>query len=566
MNLLPLNETMPSASRVGWRKCRLFLVAARRRYWLVAILASLMPLVLIAIPWVYSQESQKQAAIDLNKDFPILGKRLGSQSPANFVIAIDRSGSMKQFWPAVREGVISFVDAIPDGDYLSIIAFGTGASNLVTPRPINGQTRADLADEIRHLGEPTDSSTDIGAGVEKVLDELNVSTGNRLKFVFLFTDFAHEPSPQSKYYGKLSPKDDVWQKLVQRRLNEQSDSALQVFALLLPVSGAVGRDIQLGQAVFPELQPVHVNQATLLPWFERRKAEIARDKLKAIVSRDLLVPPIRLRTVVQSGASLVATFEIQRERIVDTVSLSELEISAFENVDIPVEITAATKSGKSYVMDSNNPTFSIEIPVANVVGGNSVFRWNKHGRITFVLKGKQNVNPSGEITKLNLPAESRFEIQVKEIPATVGGGYLPIWLGVLIGAIVLLLVAVRIYSRRTLYLIGSIAVAGVPAPAELTKGDKCRVFEIGRATSNSRFKTTISGVSWTLFIAALNPPEKPRGVYAKVINERASYTQIGKEKKEVPLTQGDWKRIPNRTEIQVGTLVGGKSVNIHLKN
>ena len=222
----------------------------------------------------------------LKNDFPVLMKRLSATQPADFIVVIDRSGSMKQFWPVVKKALALFIKAIPDKDYVSIVVFGTTSGYLATPTPINESTRNHLIDEIEKIPSPNEQNTDLGLAFEKVLHEANRPSGNKLKFIFFLTDFNHDASRTSLYYQKRNSGDEVWQKLANRRKMEQKGNIMQVYALLLPLEKNVGKDIGLGKTIFPELEPVNVNQATLLAWFERRKAEIARDKLKALVKDD----------------------------------------------------------------------------------------------------------------------------------------------------------------------------------------------------------------------------------------------------------------------------------------
>lgn len=502
--------------------------------------------IVLATTTAHSQEIHNQATIDINKDFPILAKRLGTQSPANFVVAIDRSGSMKKLWPAVQRGVISFLEAIPDGDYFSIIAFGTGASQMVTPRPINSKTRGELIDEIGHLGEPTDSSTDIGAALEKVLDELNVSTGNRLKFVFLFTDFAHEPPQQSKYFGKMSPRDDVWQRLAERRRNEQVDSALQVFALLLPASNLIGRDLQLGKAVFPELQSVQVNEATLLPWFERRKAEIARDKLLMIARRDSELPPITLKSIQQRGEKLVATFDLAPNRIVDTAGIQGIEIRDVSGVALRQDVKLDSPGNLRFKFDGSSPP-QIEIPIGDVERQWSIIRWSKESDISLTVAGTQDLMPEAELRKLDLPTTVSFKLPIKDLPLAIHGGLLsPLLAGLLIIALLALAWAVWRYFRKE-YIIGEITIPKVDRVEKVIAAQKQQVFEIGNIGESER-GVQIPRARWRIRIEAFNPPQRGRGVYVTVYDGSAI---LRRTDGEIALTGMNWERLPSGSEVKI---------------
>jgi hypothetical protein len=286
-------------------------------------------------------DGRAQGAAATMRDFPILTQRVKLQQAADFVIALDASGSMRPFWPTVQQALATFIEAIPDGDYLSLITFGTQASYATTPSPINASTRVDFVAAASRLSTPTDKNTDIGRAVEKALGELNRPSGNRLKFVFFLSDFKHDPSKDSSYYGKMSTADAVWRRLAQRRENEQQGSILQVFALLLPLGRGVGRDIPLVQKIFPELEQVRVNRSTLLPWFERRKAEIARDKLRLIVESDTQKPPFQVKGIRQRRGRLYATIEPNGHEIVELVaaSMKMTEANGDANLDAKFHIT-----------------------------------------------------------------------------------------------------------------------------------------------------------------------------------------------------------------------------------
>jgi hypothetical protein len=496
----------------------------------------------VETPRVHAQDP-RQTTIDLKKDFPVLASRMGSQSPANFVIAIDRSGSMKPFWPGVQQAVISFLEAIPDGDYLSIVAFGTGASNMVTPRPINAQTRAELIGEIRNLGDPTDSATDIGAALEKTLDELNVSTGNRLKFVFLFTDFAHEPSSQSRYHGKMSPEDKVWQTLAERRRNEQAESALQVFALLLPAGQLVGRDIQLGRVVFPELQPVPVNQATLLPWFERRKAEIGRDKLKSIVDRDSQRALLTLKAIEQRADQLVGIFELASNRIVETSFISQIRISELASGRLQTYLEPEPTEALKITVGAGAGPLVFEIPIARIRAQSAFLRWVANDQVSFKLTATQNLEPAVEIARLNLTNPREFQLAVKDKEARVRGGYLPTWaLGIAVGVLLLIGIGLVRY-RRSEYITGEIGVIGHGTPLSLRPSSKRQTLKVGDVGNSEGIP--IKGAPWVLTFQAFNPPKHPRGIYVRMERGQATLN------KKVALNNQKWESIPRDSIIEV---------------
>ncbi len=456
----------------------------------------------------FAQNAEKAG---LEKDFPVLSKRAEAEA-ADFVMAIDRSGSMRGFWAEVKNSLIAFLDSVPDGDYVSVLAFGVGAENLVTPRPLNAETRRELIREISALEEPKDGWTDIGKGLEKTLDELNRPNGNRLKFVFLFTDFAHDPPRDSAFHGKSNPTDDVWQQLASRRANEQSKNIIQSFALLLPLDASVGRDLKLGKAVFPALEQINVSRGTLLPWFERRKAEIARQKLQSVVGEAVERPPLKFRAIAEKGGKLFAEFDLDKDRIVETREFNSVKIENINFGALADRLTAESETPQKFAVENaENPVISV--PLARINDLNSFWAWSETAEISFELKAVQMLEPADEIKRLNLSPAPEFAVNVSEAEVSASGGYLALW-HVLAAVFLVLIILFFILRRfRPEYLSGSISVIG-EVPQTLRKSEKRQVFEVG--STDEKKGIVVENAGWTLIFEAFAPPKRPRGIYVSV--------------------------------------------------
>lgn len=527
--LSPTPQRVTGKTRLGWH-CR---IGA----------ALLGVLVCALLPGAGAQPTN----VNLERDFPLLVNRVRTNQPADYVIVIDRSGSMRPFWHLVRQAVASFLEAVPDGDYVSIVEFGTEARNSLTPRPINAQTRADLISEIGNLPEPTDQATDIGRGIEKTLDELNRPNGNRLKFVFFLTDFAHDPPAQSPYYRQRSPQDEAWRRLAERMRNEQSANITQSYALLLPIGGAVGRDLALGRAVFPGLESVSVNQATLASWFERRKAEIARDKLRAVVEHDANRVPLILRAVEQRASRLVAVFELVADRAVETSAITDVRIEEANFGGLQARLTPETARLPPLTLTPGAGAQTLEIPLA-VVGEQSALRgWAAHDRISFRLRATQTLEPAGEIARLNLPGAREFEVAVGDHEASVHGGYLSPRMVIALlagGGLILLLILFALRRRyRPEYIVGEIAVVGGGTPVRLRPENKRQTFKIGDV--NNADGIAVKGASWVLVLQAFKASERPRGTYARMERGQATLN------KKVALNNQQWEPIQHGSLIEV---------------
>ncbi len=492
---------------------------------------------IFGFPFVFSQNNDR---IELERDFPVLSKRADAQS-ADFVMAIDRSGSMKTFWPVVRKSLGTFLESVPDGDYVSVVAFGTDAGNLVTPRPLNRETRQELLAEIEALPDPADGSTDLGRGLEKTLDELNRPNGKRLKFVFLFTDFVHEPARESPYFNKTAPEDGVWKGLATRRANEQNRNIVQSYALLLPLGGNVGRDLKLGEAVFPGMERVNVSRETLLPWFERRKAEIARDKLRGVVADSVRRVPLKLHSVEREGDEIVARFAPAGERIVETSEIAGLKVENADFGELAEHLTPADLTDRKFVF-SDGEEKQVSIPVARIRDSGSLWAWSEEAEISFDLSGTESLAPADEIKRLNLPTAPVFTIGVEKAKVEAGGGFLAWWHLLVAGLLVLLVLAAVVRYYRKEYIVGQINVVGEDQK-NLRTADKCRRFEVGRTEQKDGI--AIKGVEWTLLFEALSPPKRSRGVYVSVAGQPLSAAMKSSKGKEVilgsrpqPITRG----------------------------
>ncbi|MBP5189903.1 MAG: hypothetical protein J6031_03190, partial [Bacteroidales bacterium] len=81
--------------------------------------------VLAVLLSVVAGVAAQSANIDaLKKDYPLLTKRYADKLQdrrAHYIFAIDISSSMTAYEKVVRESLVKFVQAVPDGDQITII-------------------------------------------------------------------------------------------------------------------------------------------------------------------------------------------------------------------------------------------------------------------------------------------------------------------------------------------------------------------------------------------------------------------------------------------------------------
>jgi hypothetical protein len=269
---------------------------------LVGFLISISFFLALTATWAASPEEM------LEKDYPNLFSLYGKDAaklPAHYVIAIDVSGSMKPFSEIMVSSIQDFIASLPDGDYVSLVKFGTAVEKIGVPAYLTPENRTTVSEFIRGVAFD-ENKTNLRGGIGLILDELNKPAAERIKFLFIFTDFDDEPPANSN--------PPSWESLASRFASEQSGGGVEVYALKLPLDGATGKDLPSLKKVFPGLQEVPVDRGTLQGWFDRRKAEILRDRLRFVINQDL-DRPLAEYSVKARGGSIWIEFQPAGARI-----------------------------------------------------------------------------------------------------------------------------------------------------------------------------------------------------------------------------------------------------------
>lgn len=149
---------------------------------------------------VISQTSQ--ALTEMQKDFPglmsLYGDRISDQK-AHYIFVVDVSSSMRDYESTVKTNLLQFLNAVPDGDQISLIKMSdeshTGYVGLLKCATLNSDVRSSIKDVVQgfrfnSVGSPEDGSD--GFTMTKcVLDAINVVGSNDLTFVYMLTDFEY---------------------------------------------------------------------------------------------------------------------------------------------------------------------------------------------------------------------------------------------------------------------------------------------------------------------------------------------------------------------------------------
>lgn len=168
-----------------------------RAPWLAVVLCAMTALV----PRGASADDGRALAA-MQKDYPglmaLYGDRIASQK-AHYVFVVDVSSSMRPYEAVVKSNFLQFLNAVPDGDQVSLIKMSdeshTGFVGLLKCTPLDATTRTSIREVVNGLafnrnGSPEDGSD--GYTMAKcVIDAINVVGSNDLTFVYMLTDFEY---------------------------------------------------------------------------------------------------------------------------------------------------------------------------------------------------------------------------------------------------------------------------------------------------------------------------------------------------------------------------------------
>lgn len=218
----------------------------------------------------------------------------------HYIFAVDVSGSMKQYNDVVTPAMQAFAKALPVGEQVSVMPFGTTTheNTIGLCCKIDDQSKQQLAVSLSQLytneGYTREfrGNTDVGKAVEAINKALLNNRNVQINVIVIITDFLNdlpgigEQKLQKAYLEKLNTDFD----------NVTGDSYTRVVALQLPKAGTgVGFCLdQLQETVFCNTSatkrfdrvPAIKDKNSIAHWFEQLSREIMTEKLKAVIELD----------------------------------------------------------------------------------------------------------------------------------------------------------------------------------------------------------------------------------------------------------------------------------------
>lgn len=272
---------------------------------------------------------------------------------AHYIFAVDVSGTMKRFEPYVVPSLKAFFNALPDGDMVTVIPFGTEILNLPGyAGTINPNMRKNLIDRAQDLYSNSNLTrefkqhTDVKKAVEAVAAAVRNNRDYKINILVVLTDFRNDVPGDNERPLKSDEIEDLYggfnaaiKGLYTRNI-----------ALELPYIDANGNMSteknramkgyclnQLRDRVFPQegdgkLQTVPVGNSpeAINHWFVQLQRDIMVTKLQAIIHLENNVAPATVETEVDIDGNVVAKVEWTPTRLYPNL---KIDSSYFETAE-----------------------------------------------------------------------------------------------------------------------------------------------------------------------------------------------------------------------------------------
>lgn len=469
----------------------------------------------LSLTALFAQDSGLQF---VKKQYPQLStmfeKELREQH-ATYTFAIDVSGTMKKYSEIVIPALNSFVDALPNGDYVRIIRFGTYAKGSENGYlgTVNSNLKVDLKRAINQLySNPNDdrsfrAHTDVPAVMKEVASALQNSENN-MNFVFILTDFRNDQQGSGEHRILSKDLNQIFYDLEPATIGKNG----RIVALRLPVdTNAPGYCLdQLKNDVFSkvelsyEMQDI-TSEAALSSWFEDLKKQIMVERLRTIVNAENKVADISFSTDINIDGNVSANVSWKPNKLYGAIQIdsSFVQNKRSEFDSLLVDRSNLTASG--FTFDNNVEAFTqttetvlTELPLGRIKHSS----WGFHPLDDELCLGVSMPTPfDDELRRLGV------QKPIPDVAIPVSGWkftfFLPFWLCATIVGLILL------------YLFLVMVKAGKNAKASFTKNIKIYDYEsqeLVKKMLGTRIKdkngvsiTGLSGMTLTYYKKTFSP-------------------------------------------------------------
>lgn len=308
------------------------------------IIKKFVALVAIMVSYTSANAQQETPLAYLEKTYPQLTELFRDELNnynAQYIFAIDVSGSMKKYKEMVANALTPFFQALPDKDRVHIIPFGTEAATTAFGYfgEINSSVKQDLCDKIKTLY--TDSSyasegfrghTDIPRAVEGVAQVMQNNRDYKANIVVMITDFRNDQKGSGEH--KISSAD--LEKMKSKIKSATGDVYTRFIALQLPLEGTVhpGYCVEQLQDVFSfddhYLEVISANNGTSIieQWFDQLKRDIMTTKLRAIVHSANKESKVNMEVDMDIDGNVTAEITWEPSKLYPTIKIDSASVDA----------------------------------------------------------------------------------------------------------------------------------------------------------------------------------------------------------------------------------------------
>lgn len=338
------------------------------------------------------QETSKPAAPNEPTTVDELRTAFGvSQLHSDYVVVVDVSGSMSQEgspppWPVVRAAYDALIDAIPEGDQLTLITFDS-IPQIQTP-VVLGADRSSLKTKLPQVADG--NGTNIGAALNAAVSALDQPNAADTQTLIFITDGSHNGKGPFEVPGNAA-----WLELQSRAQNLESRRPIAVRALGIGNSGKAGAE--LVNSVFSKPEIVVLEGPKVRDYLT---AEVENAKLRLLgkqIQRETTDGLVRfsVKPKGQLESSLTVTAEVSSNLQHLGVDVDLAGVTATDASGKPVRVQIVGGSRTIHIEPGR--TTEIELEVKPAVGATAFFEMpppkTEELDITLKLDGAAHVTP-----------------------------------------------------------------------------------------------------------------------------------------------------------------------------
>lgn len=391
----------------------------------------------------------------LQKDYPLLTARYGNQlegEKAHYIFVVDVSSSMLPYEKVEKDNLLKFVDAVPDGDQITIIRMAdenyTDYVNMFKCITLNRDVRASIRQNVNSpaflflKNSDNRNGSDGFRTASLIVDAINTVGSNELTFIYLFTDF--EYWTHTHHFDKT--KED-WKSL-EGKVPATYMSGMCKFGIELSTGAQLHQEGVFKpemDAIFGDIKYLPVTSASVLSqWFGHIISDVMATKLYSSLKKEWKeltdAPEISSK---MSGDQVKVSLGLTQPKESPLVTSADLSIKANLS-ELQPQTAEQTEPGKEGVVGQ----FAVErglLPGYVTLNGEEAnLEVTYHSdyedeiqRLRLVCLENDNDPDAVTLTK---------NYSLNELKCSVWKSFIPLWVWILIGIILLILLASVLYT------------------------------------------------------------------------------------------------------------------------